>query len=108
MHNEYSLLGSKRNVVAGLFEAGTEDSAGVGDPSYSYYREQSSTINCVLTGMETSSAAGRRPTIPSGIWASLRERKSGMSRLLSDIAARTRSRLLARFLTRITSPIRIW
>src|SRR5712672_4747173 len=108
MHNQISLLGTKRCVVAGLYEAGTEDSAGATDPSYGRYREQSSTINCVLTGMETSSAAGRRPTIPSGIWASLRERKSGLSRLLSDIAARTKSRLLARFLTRITSPMRIW
>src|SRR3954468_9819156 len=108
MHDQFSLLGTKRYVVAGLYEAGTEDSAGVRDPSYSRYREQSSTINCVCTGIETSSAAGRRPTIPSGIWESLRDRKSGISRLLSDMAPRTRSRLLALFFARITSPMRIW
>ena len=46
--------------------------------------------------------------MPSGIWESLRDRKSGMSRLLSDMAPRTRSRLLALFFARITSPMRIW
>ena len=61
-------------------------------------------INWVCTGIEISSASGSRTTRPSGIAPSIERQKIGHLRRCSARFACTSCKLLARFLTRITSP----